>query len=87
MIKRTKFRNEHALLESTNQVMAGQLTAPGQSCRIVSHILSELSSIAIGDSASESSTKAAASLLSSQLVPVSEFDMWFLRGGSVEVSL
>ena len=74
------------LQQSTNQVMAGQLTAPDQSVRIVSNILSNLSSIAMSDSTSESSIHAA-SLLSSQLVPVSEFDLWFLRGDSVEVRL
>lgn len=74
------------LQQSTNQVMAGQLTAPDQSVRIVSNILSNLSSIAMSDSTSESSIHAA-SLLSSQLVPVSEFDLWFLRGDSVELGV
>jgi len=68
------------ILQSTNQIMAGELNPPDQSCRIVSHILTDLSSI------SESSENAA-NLLCSQLVPLSEFDLYFLRGGSLELGV
>ena len=69
---------------ATDQIMAGQLTAPDQSVRIVSNILSGLSSIVMRDSESKSSLHAA-SLLSSELIPLSEFDLWFLKGDSFKV--
>ena len=64
--------------------MAGQLSAPDQSCRIVSHVLSEMSVTASEESViSDTVTNAISSLLGQS----SEFDSWFLRGGCLELGV
>ena len=66
---------------SSTRIMAGQLSAPDQSCRTVSHILSELSKKEHNTDSHFETRK----LLESQLVTESNLDTWFLRGGPTEV--
>jgi hypothetical protein len=77
-------RNLDKLVHVPNKLMAGQLSAPDQSCRIVSHVLSELSATASEQSAiSDNMTDAICSLFAHS----SEFDSWFLRGGCLELGV
>jgi hypothetical protein len=61
--------------EEEQHILAGQLSATDQSCRTVSHVLSEMSGNPQFDS-----------LLISQVSAKSELDSCFLRGGAAEVS-
>ncbi len=66
---------------SSTRIMAGQLSAPDQSCRTVSHILSELSKEEHNKDAHFATRK----LLESEFETESNLDTWFLRGGPTEV--
>jgi len=68
-------------LQPANNITAGQLRAPDQSCRMISHILSVFTT---NEKREENDT---ANILPPQLAPISEFDTWFLRGGSIELGV
>lgn len=63
-------------------VLAAQMAAPDQSLRMVSHFLSEMTSLSISPSAQTQF----APLFSSKFGSSSELDTWFLRGDAAEVS-
>eukprot|EP00978_Attheya_sp_CCMP212_P007182 scaffold16717_cov53-Attheya_sp.AAC.5 len=62
--------------EEEQHILAGQLSATDQSCRTVSHVLSEMSGNPQFDS-----------LLISQVSAKSELDSCFLRGGAAEIGV
>lgn len=68
---------------SSTRIMAGQLSAPDQSCRTVSHILSELSKEEHNKDAHFATRK----LLESEFETESNLDTWFLRGGPTELGI
>ena len=77
-------RNFKKLAHAPNKIMAGQLSAPDQSCRTISHVLSEISVTASEQSTiSNPVTDAFYSLFTHS----SEFDSWFLRGGCLELGV
>jgi hypothetical protein len=68
-----------------SNVVAGELSAPDQSCRVVSHILRELSSDDVkGDAASFAARNHA---LSKFINLTSDLDNWFLTGGPIELGV
>jgi len=76
-------RNSLKWLSKPPSVLAGQLSAPEQSRRTVSHVLSETSNLP----ASSSMSTKFDSMLSAQLASLSELDRWFLQGGSIELGV
>ena len=82
--KRKRRRKAGKLVAAPKNIMAGQLSAPDQSCRIVSHVLSEMSAAASEELAiSDSVTNAISSLFGQ----TSELGTWFLRGGCLELGV
>ena len=72
----------HSRSKVEQKLIAGQLCAPDASCKTVSHILEEISSIA------EAGTDAITlNLVQSQAESSSELQSWFLRGDSIELGI
>jgi hypothetical protein len=63
-------------------VLAGQLSAPDQSCRTASHILSEM----CDEPETSEFSKRFIGTLSAQIALKTDFDANFLQGGAIQVS-
>ena len=68
-------------LSEPPRVLAGQLSAPDQSCRIASHVISRMSS-----SASDGNEEVA-SILAEQIADQSDLDRSFLQGGAAQLGV
>lgn len=81
--KRSMMRMERAESWNSASVLAGEFSAPDQSCRTVSNMLSRMSSLP--SAIPMSSTFSA--LLASQVSTKSEHDNSFLQGGALELGV
>lgn len=69
--------------DDPTSILVGELSAPEQSCRTVSNMLSRMSSVPPNSSVATGFT----TLLASQVQSKSQFDNTFLKGGSVELGV
>ena len=78
-----KVMKNYSPSNSAGTVLAAEMTAPDQSLRMVSHILSEMTA----SSSPLSSQRKFDALFSSKIRSSSELDSWFLKGDAAEVNL
>lgn len=64
-------------------VLAGQLSAPDQSCRTASHILSGM----CDEPETSEFSKRFIGTLTGQIALANEFDTWFLQGGAIQMGV
>ena len=80
--KAIRLMKNSSVTSPSAQVTAGELSAPDQSCRVVSQVLSDMSSLLCISPSSQISD-----MIASQMETKSELDCWFLCGGSVELGV
>jgi len=78
-----KVMKNYSPSSTAGRILAGQMTAPDQSLRIVSHFLSEMTSDFVPLATQTKFTP----IFSSKFNPPSELDTWFLSGDAADVSM